>query len=152
MNSEMPSYKEMYDQYLMKIIQIPLIKPLSIGVYDSFIDDLSDDTSIKLEVFKIADERVRGWIPNKVWWDDNAQQWVILFYSSQAVAIKDRPLKNNYCCIAMLDSTCYQSIGYHVEAKIVIDQIKGPDNRMFYVFVFNEAATDIIKDNKHVQE
>ena len=147
MKSEMPSYKEMYNQYLMKMIRIPLLESFSIGVYDSFIDDLSYDTSIQLEVFKIADKRIKGCVPNKVWWDDAAQQWQFLFYATEAIAQEDRPLKGNYSCVAILDSTLYDSIGYHVESKLLIDQIRGQDNNMYYIIMFSESSLkDILKD------
>ena len=149
MKSEMPSFNQTKDLYTMKMLQYSVgtwNECPSIGHFPTHIENLETGEMIHMRVHKFTGEDVRGNVPRKVWWDNEQEEWKVMFYSTQAVEIEDRQLKDKFCCFMSCCATDLPKIGYHIEMTMLIDQIKGPNDEMYYVFMFSETSlSDIVE-------
>lgn len=87
-------------------------------------------------VYRIDDPKVIGYMPSKMWHDDNG--FNMLFYTNPAMPDAARPFGTNPCYAFTLYVREGTSVEYDWQTRIFIDQI--PTNvGMAYMFIFAEA-------------
>lgn len=144
MQSMLPSAKEVTQTQMMRIYRTMLNKFEYKNVKTAI--ELVDETSGKRSfaspnVYRIDDPNITGYMPSKIWHDDNG--FNLLFYTSPSMPPASRPFGDRPCYAFTLFVRYGLSVEYDWQTRIFIDQIQTKVG-MAYVFIFSEADAKMI--------
>lgn len=103
-------------------------------------------------VVKITDERVKGFMPSKVWWDDATEQFQLLYYVNPSLPKATKPFKDNTYMMYVYVDNCPE-LEYDLSMRLFIDQVNTVYG-MMHVIMFGDETRDllIIDDEKEEDE
>jgi hypothetical protein len=98
------------------------------------------DEPLSVSLYTMDNEKVRGYMPSKVWWDGGIN---MLYYTSPTMPVAARPFGDApvYCFTTSLTG---QDITYDANWRVFIDQIITPTGVLLMVMFDEETYRDII--------
>ena len=139
MKSLLPSAAEVNETQMMRIYRTQLnqFKYRNIKTNIEFVDETSGKrTCASPNIYRIDDPKVVGYMPSKIWHDDDG--FNLLFYTSPSLPNAARPFGDRPCYAFTLFVRYGTSIEYDWQTRIFIDQVQTKVG-MAYVFLFSEA-------------
>lgn len=102
---------------------------------------------VETTVYTLIDEKVAGYLPSKVWWDDKKDDLCLLYYVSQALPDQARPFGNKpvHCFVIDYD---HGDVEYDPMWRVFIDQVKTPYGMMIVVMFNDDLYKQIV--NKEI--
>lgn len=155
MESNLPNFEEMVAQHTVRIERLRLgdmtSSPRTLKL-NTVTAGSSIEQPITVELYELNDDRVRGYLPSKVWYRDPGydvdercygDHINMVFYTSGAFPDIAKPFGTGkaWMCVVPIDD--YTTVTYPVGTRIFIDQIQTPTVTL-YTFVFGEDAYDDI--------
>lgn len=144
LKSNMPSAGEAEQMRLEQVMRIELVV-VTDGEAD--VVELNIDTvlgngagarkPVVCNMWTIDEDRVRGYLPSKVWWDHQRRLHAV-FYCSSALPAAVRAFGDGptYVCTVAINE--WATVEYSTEMRLFIDQVQMPDGGTWYVIMFGE--------------
>lgn len=102
---------------------------------------------VETTIYTLTDEKVAGYLPSKVWWDDKKDDLCLLYYVSPALPDQARPFgtKPVHCFVIDYD---HGDVEYDPMWRVFIDQVKTPTGMMIVVMFNDDLYKQIV--NKEI--
>jgi hypothetical protein len=99
--------------------------------------DSGTSEPLTVNVYRIDNERTRGYIPSKTWWTSEDDDIHLLYYTSPTLPPAARPFGDSPCYAFTRSIQMNESIDYPIDTKVLVDQIL-ISGHMHYLFLFAE--------------
>lgn len=88
-------------------------------------------------------DRVRGYLPSKVWYDQDRQLHAV-FYCSSALPTAVRAFGDGPTYVCAFQINEWTTVEYGVDMRLFIDQVQMPGGDTWYVMMFGEKESGMI--------
>lgn len=92
------------------------------------------------------DEKLCRYVPSRVYYDPTIAQFVLLYYTSPSIRMKPF-VENDGVNVLVAKLNPFDKYIYDVRARVVIDQVLGPDG-MYLIVLFGDDSADLILGTK----
>lgn len=99
-----------------------------------------DVTPAMFKLYKVDEDRVRGYMPSKILYDPMLDSLVCTFYCNDTLPDRVRPFGTDAMYIAeYTPSSVTDTLMYNIEYRLFVDQVMTPSG-IKYVFVFGQQT------------